>query len=80
MAVFSIAIEIKAKGRPNAASEKVKMDGTGAGSGYLYFDQKAGSLHESVIEMTQEIQVSEPGEAMKMRMSTKMGARMTRRK
>ncbi len=83
LAVFKMSIELAVKGKPASGfgGQTMKLDGTGKGLGYLYFDQEAGALYKSEVEMSQVINmdVSAQGQSQKMRMSMKTEATMARK-
>lgn len=84
LAVFKMTIELAVKGKPaqGFGGQTMEIDGTGKGLGYLYFDQAAGALYKSDVEMTQVINmnVAAQGQSQKMRMSMKTEATMARSK
>jgi hypothetical protein len=54
---------------------KINMKGNGKGAGFIYFDQKAGQIAKSDVEMVQQIQTSitaegQPAKDLNMQIST----------
>jgi hypothetical protein len=84
LAVFKMNIELKIAGSPAGVmpEQSIKLSGEGKGLGYLYFDQGAGAVYQSEIEMSQVIYIdlSAQGKSKKMRMSMRTEATMRPRK
>ncbi|MBH25419.1 MAG: hypothetical protein CMH57_13430 [Myxococcales bacterium] len=82
VAVFKSDINMTVNDTSNSAGTTIKVKGRGAGVGYLYFDNKAGALIKSELEMDQTTHMTVEGAnapaggAQSMKMSQKTATTM----